>query len=387
MRMPIRIKDSSRLKKILTGFLTKTILACFVFLFLDAAFLVFGETFFRLKYFGPDSIRNFFSYAPADLDSGESGVRLDGQTYTGLKPDQNARLKGREIRINQLGFRGPDRAFMKGERVKRVVVIGSTVTIGEGVSDDQTYPGQLEKMLNAADLTHTYEVINLARCGAGIVQMIDTLARYGVRFNPDLIVIEFAGWYRFKPVITRPDAGQGGRRLPPRLQYFFIQLLEKTWLPALRTKRDLFLRLLRKKEAEPAGPAALPVAAMSQEEIRDYFNKISTVARGRPVIFMVLRPMAEFEKNYFSDDFFRTLCREYRFGLIDTYSKDFGRDPGKMRIYPGDESPNARAHQIYADAIFEVIKPRRRPGAQASVPALQPEGTLPPAEIVPNLPA
>lgn len=61
--------------------------------------------------------------------------------------------------INSLGFRGPEREAAKPAGVKRIICLGSSNTFGAEVGDEETYPAQLQKLL---DLRYPgrYEVWN-----------------------------------------------------------------------------------------------------------------------------------------------------------------------------------------------------------------------------------
>ncbi len=66
------------------------------------------------------------------------------------------------VTINSDGFRGRDIASVKEPGVVRVVTLGASSTFGYHNRDDQTYPHQLETLLNQESRDQTrYEVVNL----------------------------------------------------------------------------------------------------------------------------------------------------------------------------------------------------------------------------------
>ena len=93
------------------------------------------------------------------------------------------------IRTNSLGVRA-DRefAFERDPAVARIVAIGNSYTWGEHtfsakIDNGQTYPAILERLLPAT------EVLNLGVHGWGTDQQYLYLTSFGLRFEPDLVVL------------------------------------------------------------------------------------------------------------------------------------------------------------------------------------------------------
>jgi len=95
------------------------------------------------------------------------------------------------IRINSLGYRGPEFERRKGDR-PRVLVVGDSFTFGHGCSDEQSYVRVLERSLGTAAATGGVEVIN---AGYAACNYPDTyylyLSQKGLDLEPDVIVIGF----------------------------------------------------------------------------------------------------------------------------------------------------------------------------------------------------
>lgn len=79
---------------------------------------------------------------------------------SGLPPTR--RVVGFTCTVNEDGFRGPRRARERtSESTHRIGILGTGVTYGLGVDDDETYPVLLEKLLNEAPpLDREFEVLN-----------------------------------------------------------------------------------------------------------------------------------------------------------------------------------------------------------------------------------
>ena len=130
-----------------------------------------------------------------------------------------------QVQTNSYGLRdveiGP-----KAPGVIRFLVLGDSFTWGDGVNVDDTYVKQLEKLLNGRcgrARSPAYEVINAGVPEWGPAQMWLYLKDYGVRFQPDLVLLDVCDLdiYRNGPYLatvfdspslpSRPSSG-----VPPR---------------------------------------------------------------------------------------------------------------------------------------------------------------------------
>jgi len=116
-----------------------------------------------------------------------------------VKPRPNSVAKGGstggefsfEHAHNSMGFRDREFPLEKSSGVFRILVIGDSFTYGIGAAFKDTYPKKLEMLLNQNSETKV-EVIN-----AGMPRYFPEAERlllehYGLRFNPDLIVVNFS---------------------------------------------------------------------------------------------------------------------------------------------------------------------------------------------------
>jgi len=90
---------------------------------------------------------------------------------------------------NSLGWRGRSEYQEARQADHRVLFLGDSFTYGLGVNDDQTFPQQLEKNLNAADFS--VEVMNAGCPGKGTDYAFKLFQTVGARFHPDLAVLCF----------------------------------------------------------------------------------------------------------------------------------------------------------------------------------------------------
>lgn len=92
------------------------------------------------------------------------------------------------IRVNRLGFRGPDRPAKKRPGVFRIVVVGGSHTLGPSVNDEDTFPQALETMLNSRGRGR-FEVWNAGLSSYVLSQKAAYAEEIAARYEPDLLIL------------------------------------------------------------------------------------------------------------------------------------------------------------------------------------------------------
>lgn len=110
-----------------------------------------------------------------------------------LIPDSSCRVKtdeyNVEYKINRYGLRDVNIPYEKTKSIKRILVLGDSFTFGIGVSLDQTFPKQLEKMLNERYQDNEFQVINSGVGGYSPVHEFLYLKTEGIKYQPDIVII------------------------------------------------------------------------------------------------------------------------------------------------------------------------------------------------------
>ena len=89
-------------------------------------------------------------------------------------------------RFNRAGFRDVGHTAERLPQIKRIVVVGDSVTEGYGVEWESVFTGILQTALAGQA-----ETINLAAGGLNTPQEVHLLEREGLRYKPDLVVLNF----------------------------------------------------------------------------------------------------------------------------------------------------------------------------------------------------
>jgi lysophospholipase L1-like esterase len=93
--------------------------------------------------------------------------------------------------INRYGLRGPDVALEKGPGTFRVLCLGDSITFGEGVRYEDTYPARLEELLSSRMTGKSVEVINAGVQAYGTRQSVDLFRSRARSFEPDVVILAF----------------------------------------------------------------------------------------------------------------------------------------------------------------------------------------------------
>lgn len=148
---------------------------------------------------------------------GLTGTDTDKLIYTGSvaeiagqqrdfveMPYLNFGLNPRLDDVNDLGFRGEElTSIEKPDGVFRILALGGSTTYGWQIEDEESYPAQLERILQADD--PQIEVINGGVPSYTTWNTLSNLAFRGVELEPDIAVI-YHGWNDVgMTLLTTPD--------------------------------------------------------------------------------------------------------------------------------------------------------------------------------------
>ena len=109
-----------------------------------------------------------------------------------LWPDVDQPLFGHRFTTNRHGMRDRDYTIAKPPDTFRIALLGSSIDMGWGVGDDETYENLLEDWLNTharmKGITRRFEVLNFAVAAYAPTQRYASLARKAAAFSPDLVI-------------------------------------------------------------------------------------------------------------------------------------------------------------------------------------------------------
>jgi len=102
-------------------------------------------------------------------------------------------LSGQDVfmRINSLGFRGPEFPKEKPRNEKRIIFLGDSVTMADYLDEEQTFVVRIQRILNSTISKFKIRTINAAIGDIGLRDAREIFEEARVGVSPDLVVIGF----------------------------------------------------------------------------------------------------------------------------------------------------------------------------------------------------
>jgi hypothetical protein len=95
------------------------------------------------------------------------------------------------IEVNSKSLRGAEIDYPKPAGEQRILVLGDSFTFAEQVNQHETFTQRLEDRLNAEGGGQRHRVLNAGSNGWATANELVYLAKEGVRFKPDVVVVAF----------------------------------------------------------------------------------------------------------------------------------------------------------------------------------------------------
>lgn len=109
-------------------------------------------------------------------------------------PNFSGKMWGKEFKTNSFGCRDYNYSIDKNPSSFRIIVLGDSITVGEGLALYDTDSKILETILNKAPIESGYnhfEVMNFGICAYNTAREVELLKEKGIMFNPDMIIIQY----------------------------------------------------------------------------------------------------------------------------------------------------------------------------------------------------
>ncbi len=253
-------------------------------------------------------------------------------------------LQSVEIRLNEMGLRGgPTPPPQPGQR--RILFLGSSVTLGWGVPEKETLEARIEEKFKA-------QGDNVVVMNAGIGNY--NAERYVQRFLSELtgtqptdIVVHF-----FVRDAEKLDAGGGNWFLRNS------QLAVTLWIAGSRLFGKAGEKSLvdhYKEVYEPKQPGYQAMLA-ALKKLKDY-------ARSKGIrVYLAMTPDVHDMVDYkfdFIHERVKDIAAENGFQYVDLLPSMRNLKPEELWSMPGDPHPNGLGHKLMADALFPALQMAR----------------------------
>jgi lysophospholipase L1-like esterase len=187
------------------------------------------------------------------------------------RPGSSARFLEGEIRINQLGFRGPE-ISREGVDVYRIVALGESTTFGATIrSDDRPWPEMLQGKINRElGCEARVEVVNAGIPGWTIANNNARLGHDILPLRPDMI-LSYHGYNGFPYLVGQlPSVTVEGAPLAPERPSELLRRVEEAWR---------IWRFRRRFRSAGTTPLAVPGTELHATRYAQEYRSLAVFAR------------------------------------------------------------------------------------------------------------
>jgi len=268
------------------------------------------------------------------------------------RPSSSAKLMGVDVSLNSLGDRGPELAEPRDTARKRVLVMGSSITMGWGVPLPQTFAATTEQLLNTQHPFGPQTSFEFVNAGIGNYNTVFQHALFRRQFpvvKPDMVVLHY--------FVSDVQPRTMGRNNPLLQHSYLAAFVFDRWSQVkLRfggNYKDLFTFYSELYQDDS------PAWAMTKQHVQEM--REASEKAGAPFVIVItpdihdLSPGTPYKALYdkiektFSGMGIRTVS------TFDAFQKEFGGDVSKVWIQADDPHPNAKGHALMANVLYQYM--------------------------------
>jgi len=268
----------------------------------------------------------------------ESKNPLLGHEHIPLK---EALLQSVKIRINRLGLRG-DEVKSKQEGMKRILFLGSSITLGWGVAENETLTERLEDMFNSEG--KHIEILNAGVGNYNSVRYVEQFLTRLTHLEPNVIVVQYfvndaesiefsrGNWFLRNSQLGVTLWIAWNRFFKSKGEEALLKHYNLTYAPNNRGFQQMFSALKR-------------LAGYAKDK------KIS--------IMLVMTPDFHNFKDYPFDSIHHRMAkisRDLGFFYVDLLPTFLHRDAKIFWSMLGDPHPNSFGHELMANTLYPFLK-------------------------------
>jgi len=309
-----------------------------------------------------------------------------------LKPGLDAWFKLAPFVTNSQGLRDREYTLHKPENTFRVAVVGASFALPAGIAIEDAFHSVLERRLSRELAPLRFEFINFSVGMYGPEQVLTMLETRALAYDPDLVL--FSATSLSTPhLIDERSPGASPQKAPvpirfrrsyPILQSFFIRLLRLRAArgqvePGLYTGRleEAYMWLLECWRSDEAGGersrrskarSSRGADVASAQGGGSILDRLASLSQTSGVPIVVVRLEYDGAPKLPVDLAVERAAAARGVPYLDTRDAFVGTRARDLWIYELDPHPNARAHEIFADAIATFLR------SKGLVPSPDPQG-------------
>lgn len=282
-----------------------------------------------------------------------------------LHPNLNLPWNDAFLTTNAWGMRDRNYELEKPEGTTRIALVGPSIAMGNNVSDDDTFENVLEDRLAREPIPHLgdrVEILNFSVDGYTFPQQLGAIRAKVGAFEPDIVIItdgertrytteSYLQWLVIRGVpVEDPEL----RDILEEAGVLGAEIFEGVPVP-WAWGRSLVERIAgiptRMPSAELTGRLRGLGERTASWAIREIGNEIR--AMGATPVFLGLNVVGPAPATPM---FTLDVARSEGFVVLDLFDVFEGLDGDALRVAPWDDHPNAAAHRLIADRLYEEIR-------------------------------
>jgi lysophospholipase L1-like esterase len=260
-------------------------------------------------------------------------------------PDRHAVLMGVDFATNSKGLRDREFTYASTPGKLRILMLGDSITVGWGVPVQDTFAKRIERMY--ADRGIDAEVINTGVGNYNTIQEVEFFLTEGRKYQPDIVVLNF----------TFNDAEPVPSDRPPsfleRTCYSCVFVLGRfdtlmRRFSARRDWRDYYLALYGSGETK------------GWTDAKTYIARLAEFCRKNGIMLLIANLPELHDVRHYRLQRITALVQaaaeQNGVAFVDLlpYLKD--RASADLWVTPPDPHPNALAHGLIAQGIFDALQ-------------------------------
>lgn len=280
--------------------------------------------------------------------------------YYRIIPNYQGVLEGVKVSVNSDGYRDSEFERQRPEYQKLVAIIGDSITFGQGVPQEKTFPAVLETLLNSSTKKREYRVWNLGVPGYNTQQEYEVFNSLVLPQKPYWIFLAFIV-NDVEPVNEGALRIIGGEKPQGQASWISRQLDESLVIYLARNRLGQMIRMfkpdyhgssyiedtVRLYEGTESPWIAASKAIESMKLLSDEKNIRFTV--------VMIPSMMDFERYPFEkiNRLLESFCKEKGIDFLDVLPHFRGHNPSSFHVSMIDSHPNEFAYRIIARAIAD----------------------------------
>ncbi len=280
--------------------------------------------------------------------------------YYRIIPNYQGVLEGVKVSINSDGYRDAEFERQRPENQKLVAIVGDSITFGQGVPQEKTFPAVLENILNSSAKKREYRVWNLGVPGYNTHQEYEVFNSLVLPQKPYWIFLAYIV-NDVEPINEGALRIIGGEKPKDHASWISGQLDESLVIYLARNRLGQMIRMFKPDYYGSSyiddtislygGPVSpwfdVSKTIESMKRISDENNIRFTV--------VTLPSMIDFENYPFEkiNRLLESFCKEKGIDFLDVLPYFRGKTPSSFHVSMIDSHPNEFAYRIIARAIAD----------------------------------